>query len=134
MPPVGPKDNVGLSSAVDRNDRERERKVADGLWAVLGASVGVVGSLATTYLNTLLAKPKPNLAREARKKLLLRLLSDTRWTWRGLEVLSHTIGADQQTTKDLLLEIGAQGSEDGQQLWALITRLDGKVSAEPPAN
>lgn len=32
------------------------------------------------------------------------------------------IGADEETTKRLLLEIGARSSEDGRPLWALIRR------------
>src|ERR1700730_17324030 len=66
----------------------------------------------------------PDPVREARKSLLLRMLLDPRWPWRSLGILSHTIGADQETTKALLLEVGAQGSEDGNDLWALIARLD----------
>jgi len=34
----------------------------------------------------------------------------------------HVIGADEATTKRLLLEIGARGSEDGQDLWGLLER------------
>lgn len=32
----------------------------------------------------------------------------------------HVIGADESTTKQLLLEIGARGSEDKQELWGMI--------------
>jgi hypothetical protein len=32
----------------------------------------------------------------------------------------HMIGADKETTKRLLLEIGARGTEDQQELWCLI--------------
>jgi hypothetical protein len=82
--------------------------MADGAWAIVGAVVGLVGSLATTFLNAQLKKPKPDPVREARKRLLLRMLLDPRWPWRSLGILSHTIGADQETTKALLLEVGAQ--------------------------
>ncbi|HEY3815378.1 MAG TPA: hypothetical protein VGL66_19325 [Caulobacteraceae bacterium] len=99
--------------------------MADGLWAVLGAVVGVAGSITTTVLNTWLGKPKPDPVAEARKKLLKQMLNDQRWKWRGLAILSHVVGADETTTKGLLLEIGARGSANGEDLWALTTRVDG---------
>jgi hypothetical protein len=107
---------------------EGGKAMSDGLWAVIGAGVGVLGSVATTYLNARLAQPKPDPVAEARKKLLLSMLSEQRWKWRDLDVLSHTVGADEQSTMNLLLEIGAQGSEDGQDLWGLVSRVRG----EPP--
>lgn len=32
----------------------------------------------------------------------------------------HVIGANEETTKRLLIELGARGSEDGNELWGLI--------------
>jgi hypothetical protein len=82
-----------------------------------------------------LVEPKPDPVREARRKLLLRTLNDPRWTWRTLDILSHTIGEDDKAiTKALLVEVGAQASEDGQDLWALITRLDGDAPKQTPDN
>ena len=40
--------------------------------------------------------------------------------WRKPITLLHMIGADKETTKRLLLEIGARGTEDQQELWCLI--------------
>ena len=37
--------------------------------------------------------------------------------WRKFETLRHVIGSDEETTKKLLLEVGARASEDGQALW-----------------
>jgi len=39
--------------------------------------------------------------------------------WRKLETLSRVIGADFETTTRLLVEIGARGSESGNEVWAL---------------
>jgi len=105
--------------------------MTDGLYALIGAALGVIGSLGTTYLNALLAKPKLNPVAEAQKKLLLAMLEDKRFTWRKFSVLCHVIGGDEATTKALLLEVGARASEDGQNLWALVTRhpFQGPVSA-----
>ena len=50
------------------------------------------------------------------------MLEDDRFTdhWRKLDTLMHVIGANEETTKRLLLDIGARGSEDKQELWGLI--------------
>jgi hypothetical protein len=50
------------------------------------------------------------------------MLQNPDYDWRKLDTLMHVIGADEQTTKRLLLEIGARASEDGQPLWGLISR------------
>ncbi len=55
-----------------------------------------------------------------RKALLRRMLQHKDHQWRQLRTLSSVIGADEETTKRLLLEIGARASEDGRPLWALI--------------
>jgi hypothetical protein len=96
--------------------------MAEGVYALIGAALGVLGSLGTTYLNARLSQGKPDPVAEARKKLLLVMLEDGRFRWRKLQVLSHVIGADEDTTKKLLLEVGARASEDGQNLWCLVSR------------
>jgi hypothetical protein len=40
--------------------------------------------------------------------------------WRKLETLSRVIGADEETTKRLLIEIGARGSETDKDVWGLM--------------
>lgn len=50
------------------------------------------------------------------------MLRSPKYQWRKLETLKHVIGADEETTKRLLLEVGARASEDGQPLWGLIER------------
>lgn len=46
--------------------------------------------------------------------------------WRKLSTLSRVIGADADTTKRLLIELGARGSEkpreDGEEVWGLISK------------
>jgi hypothetical protein len=37
-----------------------------------------------------------------------------------LDTLSHVVGSDSETTKRLLIEIGARASENGRDLWGLI--------------
>lgn len=86
--------------------------------ALLGILVATAGQIA---LQCLRERPVNKLAK-LRKSLLRTLLQHPKWTWRKLTTLSHIIGADESTTKILLIEIGARGSEDGTEMWGLISR------------
>jgi len=93
---------------------------------VIVAVVGIIGVCAGSIVSTACQywfqeRPRRK-ADEERKKLLKRMLEHPRFSWRNLERLKHVIGADDETTKRLLLEIGARASEDGQPLWGLIER------------
>jgi hypothetical protein len=59
---------------------------------------------------------------EPGKKLLKEMLDHPEHKWRRLDTLMHVIGADEEKTKTLLLEIGARASEDGKRLWGLKSR------------
>ncbi len=50
------------------------------------------------------------------------MLNDKRYEWRKLETLRHVIGTDAETAKHLLMEIDARASEDGKELWGLLSR------------
>jgi hypothetical protein len=86
--------------------------------AVIGSLLTMCGNVAMQCLKerSLAKKDKP------RKKLLMEMLEDNRFNdhWRKLDTLMHVIGANEETTKRLLLELGARGSEDGQELWGSI--------------
>ena len=85
---------------------------------VVGSVLTILGNIVTQCLKerSIAKKDKP------RKKLLTEMLEDNRFAehWRKLDTLMHVIGANDETTKRLLLEIGARGSEDQQELWGLI--------------
>ncbi len=85
---------------------------------VIGASIQIIGNLISNYLQQR-SKDRTDIKR---KELLMAMLQDQRYSWRKLETLMHVIGADEETTKRLLLEVDARGSEDGQDLWGLIRR------------
>ncbi|HYA40606.1 MAG TPA: hypothetical protein VEF34_04855, partial [Syntrophobacteraceae bacterium] len=55
-----------------------------------------------------------------RKRLLMTMLKSKSHEWRQLSTLMNVIGADEETTKRLLIEKGARASENGQAIWALI--------------
>jgi len=95
------------------------------LIALIGFGGAVIGSIATMAGSVLLhcLKERAIAKRDApRKQLLLSMLENRNHNWRSINTLMHVIGADESTTKSLLLEIGARASEDGQQLWGLIWR------------
>jgi hypothetical protein len=85
---------------------------------VIGSALTILGHVVVQCLKerSIAKKDKP------RKKLLNEMLEDNRFTdhWRRISTLMHVIGASEETTKRLLIEIGARGSEDQQELWALI--------------
>jgi hypothetical protein len=93
--------------------------------ALIGVAGAVIGSLATIAGNAVLHCLKERAAAkrdEPRKDLLREMLKNPDYQWRRLDTLMHVIGADEKTTKNLLLQIGARASEDGQPLWGLKER------------
>lgn len=93
--------------------------------ALIGVAGAIIGSVATIAGSIVLHCMKERAAAkrdEPRKKLLLEMLENSEYQWRKLETLMHVIGADEKTTKNLLLVVGARASEDGQPLWGLVKR------------
>jgi hypothetical protein len=85
---------------------------------VVGSVLTLLGNIVMHCLKelALAKKDKP------RKQLLTKMLEDDRFPdhWRKLDILMHVIGANAETTKRLLIELGARRSEDQQELWGLI--------------
>jgi hypothetical protein len=93
--------------------------------SLIGIAGAVVGSVATMAANVVMhcLKERAEFKKEEPARLLLtEMLSHDQFTWRDLNTLSHVIGADEEKTKRLLLQIGARASEDGQPKWALKSR------------
>lgn len=93
--------------------------------ALIGVSGAVVGSIATVsvqWLSRYLDERAVKQRDKPRKDLLLEMLRSPKYTWRKLETLMHVIGTDEETTKRLLLEVGARASENGEPKWGLIER------------
>lgn len=97
-------------------------------WIAIVGLIGVViGSLITIAGNVLLhwlQTKKESALDNARKELLLKLLNKKQW--RYLSTLSRVIGADEDTTRRLLIETEARASEkertDGEEPWGLISK------------
>src|ERR1700690_506200 len=92
------------------------------LIAVFGVIIGAFLNAGLEFFRFHLQTCKQNKLDTARKKILTTMLNEKKWTWRNLEKLKQVIGADEDTTIRLLIELEARGSEDGQPLWGLISR------------
>ena len=87
-----------------------------------GVVVGAVLSIAGQFALNWRQERGQRMVDKARKELLRKMLERPEWTWRSFSRLKDVVGADDETTKRLLLEIGARGSEDGEPQWGLISR------------
>ena len=85
---------------------------------LLGAIITVCGNI----ILHLLQNRNQKIINDKKKALLTAMLSDLRFTdnWRKISTLSRVIGTEEETTKQLLIEIGARGSERDDKLWGLI--------------
>lgn len=92
------------------------------LIGVAGAVIGSIATVAVQWLSHHLQESAAAKRGKPRKDLLLEMLRSPKYQWRKLETLMHVIGSDEETTKRLLLEVGARASEDGRPLWGLIER------------
>lgn len=109
-------------------DQIAQKIIADTtFWvAIVGLVGAVIGGFLTFTGNFLLHwlkdRPRRTLD-ESRKNLLKIMLNDIRFDnrWRHFSTLSRVIGADEETTKRLLIEVKARGSEKEDGFWGLIT-------------
>lgn len=86
--------------------------------SVIGALVIAGGTLLLYYFQD---RPRRELDR-GRKEILLKMLRDEGYPgrWRNISTMSRVVGADEEVTKRLLIEVGARGSEKDDGLWGLI--------------
>ena len=86
--------------------------------ALAGSVVGIIGQIGIARYQEWRERRKD----EPRRKRLRAMLNDPRYEWRKLDTLRHVIGADADTAKRLLIEIDARASENGKDVWALLSR------------
>jgi hypothetical protein len=89
---------------------------------VIGTVAGAAATLSGHWLNHKLQNKRANSIADKRRDRLNRELQDKRYTWRSIERLGASIGADEVTTTELLIEIGARASLTNAKVWALETR------------
>ena len=93
-------------------------------WAgLIGALVGGAISLAGIALQHYLSIRRQDALDSVRKKLLKEMLENAGGDgWMTIETLARVVGAEFDTTKRLLLEIEARGSQKDKDVWSLIRR------------
>lgn len=91
--------------------------LAGFLGALMGATASLVGILTTDWLR---ARQKAK-ADKPKKKLLKDMLKGGH-NWRRLSTLANVTGLTESEAKQLLVEIGARGSETDPSLWGLVSR------------
>jgi hypothetical protein len=106
--------------------------VDSGLAAFLGALSGAAASLGGIVVTDWLQARRREKAAEPKKKLLRDMLAGG-LNWRQLSTLSNVTGLTESEAKQLLVEIGARGSETNPSLWGLISR-NPLPTGEPPSN
>ncbi|MBY8822217.1 hypothetical protein [Sphingomonas colocasiae] len=95
----------------------------DAGWAaVIGAGIGAIATLAGTWLTHYLQAKRSSSLAEKRRIRLRSMLSSSKYVWRDIEVLCAAAGADESTTKELLIEIDARASHNKPNVWALVSR------------
>ena len=100
---------------------------ADGieLWAaIIGAGAAIIGGIVTIVgqgiLDYIRAAPKRKLD-GARKAYLKEMLDNPGPTgWRKMQTMSRVIGASEDETARLLIELKARGNEKDNNVWAYI--------------
>jgi len=104
-----------------------------GLAAIAGAVVGGAVTMSNTMLSNRLATKKAAGLADKRKARLRGLLSSDKFTWRSIDLLSSAIGADRDTTCELLIDIDARASLENSDRWALVSRAPWPQDVEPRA-
>lgn len=95
----------------------------DWLPALVGIGGVIVGSILQVAGQICIKaydQRKSNIHEEKQKEMLIEMLSDKKFEWRNFETLSRVIGADDETTRRLLIEAGARGDQRPTGKWALI--------------
>jgi len=99
----------------------------------IGAIVGALSTLASTWLAHILSSKRENSLDDKRRARLKMLLSGKRYKWRNIKTLSASIGADEIKTAELLLEIDARASLSNNSSWGLISRNPYPQDVQPKA-
>jgi len=104
----------------------------DAGWAgVIGAGIGGIVALAGIPITHWVQNKRASSLAEKRRARLRGMLSGKKYTWRSLAQLAASIGADDATTTELLLEIDARASFSDPRSWALVERAPRPDDLQP---
>ena len=101
------------------------------IFGLIGTVVGAATSVFGQFLQLRFSEKAKSKTDNARTAVLRAMLDTPRW--RKLTTLMHVIGADEETTKRLLIEAGARASENGTPVWGLIDRHPLPMQDDVPA-
>jgi len=93
-----------------------------GWAAIIGATIGAVATLAGGWLTNWLQTKRAASLADKRRDTLKRMLNGDKYIWRSIKVLAASIGANEETTAELLLEVDARASLTNNESWALVAR------------
>jgi len=110
-----------LSSEVDPSHQRGTDMSNDLIVAGIGVAGVAVGG-AIQYFGQSFDRRQQTKLDKKRMKLLETMLTDADLEWRTLATCARVIGADEGTTKRLLISIGARCSEIDDSNWALLSR------------
>ncbi len=94
----------------------------DGVWVVLGAAIGTVGSIATSWLNAHLQRASQYPKYDKAIDNLLKDMLEIGPKWRKVKTLANVTGLSEGDVKEYLILLGARGSEADSSLWGLVSR------------
>ena len=88
----------------------------------IGAAIGALGALGGVWLTHTLQTHRSNERDKGRKMILRRMLDNKPegTEWRFLKTMARVIGASEDETARLLIDIGARGSETESSGWDYI--------------
>ena len=96
--------------------------ISEGFWFAIGAVVGTMGSIGTTWLTAWLSRQSQYPRYDAKVQAILREMLGGKLKWRRLDTLARVTGLTDQDVKDYLIELDARGSANNGKLWGLIAR------------
>jgi hypothetical protein len=102
-----------------------------GIAGIVGAVIGGGVTLGGIWLTHHLQHGRSLSLAEKRRARLRQMLSGEKFKWRSLSVLAASIGADEATTAELLIEIDARASIANNQSWALVSRAPWPEDMQP---
>jgi hypothetical protein len=88
----------------------------------MGAAIGTAGSISTTWLAAQLSRQSRFPKYEKAVTRLLKALLEDGPKWRRVETLARVTGLTENNVKEIMVELGARGSETDGGLWGLISR------------
>lgn len=94
-----------------------------GTAAVVGTLIGVASNPLATWFSDYWRHRRSDKTDSLRRERLEKILSQPGRKWRKMEYLSEAVGASEEKTVRLLLEIDARRSfTKGSAAWALVSR------------